>query len=417
MKSYSLVLGALLVCAASFAQEPAEAEERALQQSLAEAGTSPVDFLRALEGHLAKFPNSARRTEIERALVKAAIEARDERRTILYGEKVLLIDRDDLQVLDRVTRALLATEDRERAGRALKYARHSLELLHAMEKEKPAGRMGLGRWREELDRGLGRALVLDARATGNLGKSAEAAELARKSYETFPTLESAREAGKWLVKSGKIEPAVQSYAEAFALPDPRSTDAEKAAVRVRLGELYRQWKGAESGLGDLVLAAYDRTTALLDSRRLRLKQLDPNAEASAPLDFTLTGLDGGTLALASLKGKVVVMDFWATWCGPCRAQHPLYEEAKKRFQSRPEVVFLSINTDEDRGGVAEFLAQQKWDKRVYFEDGLSAKLRVSSIPTTILLNKRGDMASRMNGFIPERFVAMLIERIEDALRQ
>jgi len=111
------------------------------------------------------------------------------------------------------------------------------------------------------------------------------------------------------------------------------------------------------------------------------------------------------------------MDFWATWCGPCRGQHPLYEQVKQRFRDRPDVVFLSINTDEDRSLVEPFLEDANWSKDVYFEDGLSAALRVSSIPTTIILGKQGQIFSRMNGYIPERFAAMLTERIQEALKE
>ena len=90
---------------------------------------------------------------------------------------------------------------------------------------------------------------------------------------------------------------------------------------------------------------------------------------------------------------------------------------KQRFQGRQDLVFLSIDTDEDHGSVEPFLAEQKWSKKVYFEDGLSKALRVSSIPTTIVFNKRGEVVSRMNGFIPERFVDMLSERIRESLKE
>src|SRR5262249_45564321 len=155
---------------------------------------------------------------------------------------------------------------------------------------------------------------------------------------------------------------------------------------------------------DVVLAAYDRTAALMIDRKLRLRALDPNAEATEIKDFTLPGLNGNKLALASLKGKIIVMDFWATWCGPCRKQHPLYDEVMAQFKQRGDVVFLSINTDQERGLVVPFLDEQKWNKApVYFEDGLSRALQVTAIPTTILVGKDGRVASRMNGFIPERF--------------
>ena len=136
------------------------------------------------------------------------------------------------------------------------------------------------------------------------------------------------------------------------------------------------------------------------------------------MKYTLTAVDGGKLPLDSLRGKVVVMDFWATWCAPCRAQHPLYEEVKKKFRDRGDVVFLGINTDEDRGMVTPFLDQHQWSrKHVYYEDGLSDVLRVSSIPTTVIVNRKGEIVSRLNGFLPERFVDMLSERIERTLSE
>ena len=50
------------------------------------------------------------------------------------------------------------------------------------------------------------------------------------------------------------------------------------------------------------------------------------------MKFALTALEARSWRSKSLRGKVVIFDFWATWCGPCRAQHPLYEEVKKRFR-------------------------------------------------------------------------------------
>ena len=404
-----------------FAQKPdqAEAEEQQLEEALAEAGSSAVDFIRALEVHLAKHPDSKRRPELERALAKAALETKDDKRIVLYGERVLARDPDDLELLDRVARALLATGQNDKAlsERALNYARRFEVGLRQAEKSKPSGRVSPAHWREEIDRGLGRALALQARATGNLGRTAEAAVLAQTSYDTYPTAEAARETARWLARSGKHQEAIRRYADAFTISDPRSTDADRASARASMGELYRKLKGSESGLGDLVLEAYDRTTALLGERRLKLRQADPNLQVTNPAEFTLTGLDGDKLALASLRGKVLVMDFWATWCGPCRVQHPLYQEVKRNFKDRSDVVFLSVNTDEERDGVREFLEAHQWEKRVYFEDGLSSALRVSSIPTTVLLDKKGEVISRMNGFIPERFVEMLTERIREALSQ
>jgi thiol-disulfide isomerase/thioredoxin len=110
-----------------------------------------------------------------------------------------------------------------------------------------------------------------------------------------------------------------------------------------------------------------------------------------------------------------VMDFWATWCGPCRGQHPLYEKVMERFKDRADVVFLFVDTDEDHTQVKPFLDAQGWTGRVFFDDGLQTLLQVSSIPTTLIFSKEGVMVDQMIGFLPERFVDMLSERIQDAL--
>jgi thioredoxin-related protein len=94
----------------------------------------------------------------------------------------------------------------------------------------------------------------------------------------------------------------------------------------------------------------------------------------------------------------------------------MYDQVKERFKGRDDVVLLSIDTDEDHGTVAPFLEQQKWSKaKVYFEDGLQKLLQVNDIPTTIIFDKQGRLASRMNGFLPDRFVEQLSERIQSAL--
>lgn len=397
--------------------EPPEAEENHLHQVLAEAGGSPLEFIRAVENHLAKFPNSPRRPDLERALVKAAIDSKDDRRVLLHGERVLARDSDDTALLEKVTRILLSNDDKDRAERALKYARRYEELVKSLENEKPLSPRAQVRWREEIDEGMGSALVFQARATGNLDRFEEAISLARRSYESYPTAESAREIGLWLARMGKQAEAIPHFADAFTISDPRNTDADRAKDRKRMGQLYRKLQGSETGLGDLILEAYDRTSALLEQRFLRRRELDPNSVIDNPMDFTLSGLNGEPLELSTLRGKVLIFDFWATWCWPCRVQHPLYADVKQRFKDRSDVLFLSINTDRERALVEPFLDENQWSKTVYFEDGLSKALRIYSIPTTIIANRRGEVVGRLVGFIPGRFVDMLTERIQEALEQ
>ena len=393
-----------------------ETEERELSDALRDAGSSPVEFVRALEAFLAKYPKTSRREDIERALAKASVETKDERRVALYGERVLAKEPDDMQMIDRTARALLVTGDQKAAERALGYARHGGTLIAAMRSEKPPGKTSQARWEDEVDRALARSLALQARCARVMGRNGEAAELARKSFETYPTAEGAREAARALAAQDKAADAVTWFARAFAIPDSRSTESDRAADRAQAGALYARAHSGETGLGDILLGAYDYTAAQIAVRQARVAAGEPNAGATGVLDFTLSGPGGDKLDLKTLRGKTLVLDFWATWCGPCRAQHPLYEEVKKRFHGRPEVVFLAISTDEERSAVEPFLRQANWTQKVYFEDGLSKRLEISSIPTTLIIDRRGEVFSRMNGFVPERFVDMLSERIEQALK-
>ena len=421
MKRLATALMFALLAAGSPQQTPPKpspispAEQAALEKALGEAGGSPVEYLRAIEKHLAKYPNSPRRPELERAAVRAAAEANDIPDIIMWGERVLGRQPDDLQVLERVSRALLDSGSADGWARALKYAMRYETLL--AQRRSDAARAG-GNAAErvnEIDQAIATALRYEARATGNLGRPGEALALAQRSFDAYANAESARERAFWLERLGRTEEAVRALADAFTIPDPRNTDSDRARDRGRMGELYVKLKASEAGLGDLILAAYDRTAALIHARELRLHADDPNSALTDPMTFTIRAVDGPPLRIATLEGKVAVLDFWATWCGPCRAQHPLYEQVKQRFAGNPNVVFLSIDADEDHSLVKPFLTEVKWPSPVYFEDGLSRAWGVHAIPTTIVLDRSGRVAARMNGYVPERFVDMLGERITEAL--
>src|SRR6266852_4438284 len=123
---------AVSLCSAQKKLDPPDAEQKELREALAEAGNSAVDFVRVLEQHLAKYPDTPQRPELEYALVKAAMESKDDRRILIWGEKVLARNMDDPRVLERVTRLLLNNDDKESAERALKYSRRFEEIMRTL---------------------------------------------------------------------------------------------------------------------------------------------------------------------------------------------------------------------------------------------------------------------------------------------
>jgi thiol-disulfide isomerase/thioredoxin len=265
-----------------------------------------------------------------------------------------------------------------------------------------------------VDANMASAIALEARALGNTGNPEEAVKTAQKSWATYPSAEGARAAGYWLGKLDRYREAIEYYADAFTLEDPRTTAADRAGDRDRLGELYRKVNQSEKGLGDLILEAYDRTTALRAARSANLKARDPNAEAADLLDFVLPAVDGSApLRLSSLKGKIVVMDLWATWCIPCREQHDVIEKVRRHFAGNPDIVFLPVDADDDPSLAAPFAKEQSWDSG-YFEAGLGRHFKVSAIPTILIMGPSGKLSSQITGFNSERFEALLTRRIEEA---
>jgi thiol-disulfide isomerase/thioredoxin len=391
---------------------PSDAEQKDLSRALTDGSTSAVDMIRSLEAHLAKYPNSAQRKDLEAALTKAAIDANDPPRIVKYGIPALEAKPDDVLFLDRVSRALLAIGGKDNAAQAYRYARALEDLIAGIP---PATGRDAARLQDERDRAQARALLYQARAKIILEEKDEVIRLAGRAFDKFPGEEPAREWAEALVRAGREEESVTHFADAFVIPDPFTNEVRRQEARGRAGEVYAKLHGSEKGLGDLILQAYDRTSTIVQTRRTKLMALDPNAAISNPLEVTLTRLDGRKVPLSSFQGKVLVLDFWATWCLPCRTQHPLYEKVKERFGDRSDLVFLAINADEDQSLVEPFLFEQQWDKTIYFENGLVRLLNVTNIPTTILFDKQGRIASRMNGFIPDTFVDQLSDRIRATL--
>jgi thiol-disulfide isomerase/thioredoxin len=120
---------------------------------------------------------------------------------------------------------------------------------------------------------------------------------------------------------------------------------------------------------------------------------DPNlARARMAPPFAVTTIDGQHLSMDDLQGKVVLIDFWATWCGSCRAALPHVREIAKKFQGQP-LIILSFSLDDDEQKWKEFIAKNDMTWPQYRDGGFTAPIAkmfdVTAIPHTFTIDSDG----------------------------
>ncbi|MEW8498959.1 MAG: TlpA disulfide reductase family protein, partial [Candidatus Thiodiazotropha taylori] len=126
-------------------------------------------------------------------------------------------------------------------------------------------------------------------------------------------------------------------------------------------------------------------------------RLTPVAPIPA-LPFRLQNLDGDYKKLRDYRGKVVLVNFWASWCAPCRAELPSMNRAWNRLKSSG-MAMLAINLGEDREAVSAFLRDYPIDFEVLMDERgrISQRWRIKALPTTLVLNKRGQIIYQVIG--------------------
>src|SRR5215469_3070708 len=389
-------------------KQPAPDED--LQNALKDAGNDRAALVRNLEGFLAKYPDYPNRTRIYRALVEASLQLKDDSRAADYAERMVALNPNDISMLLLAIELLERREDEAGFRRAVSYSTRILDLVEHVSSTERSPRVSVEQWELQKKSDLANTHFLRGDLYFKLRDYDSARKDLQTSYEILPTAGAAQRLGETAELQKDLNAAIQEYARAFALAEGKSGNVSREEIRKKLGNAWRLAHGSEIGLGDYLLSTYDTVT------RTPLKKPKRNDGIKEMSDFTVRkAANGMAYSLKDTKGKVLVLNFWATWCGPCHALEPLFAHVAADFNGLSDAVFLSANCDEDESLVAPYLQRDKLATETVFADGLDRLFSVNSFPTIIVVDREGKISFRSDGFQPDTFEKNLSAAVRHAL--
>ena len=397
--------------AAQPARQPSPEEE--LQLALSDAGSDRASLVRNLEDFLSKYPDYPNRTRIYRALVEASIQLQDNTRAAEYAERMVALSPNDISILLLAIQLLERKEDETAFRRAVSYSTRVLDLVERTSSAERSPRVSAAQWELEKKNDLANTYFLRGDLYLKLKDLASARKDLQISYDTFPSAGAAQRLGETAELQNDLNFAIQEYARAFALAEGKNGNVSRQEIRRKIGNVWRLAHGSEDGLGEYLLRTYDEV-----ARAPRTSRVRRNEGVRELSDFTLRKAPDGTpYSMKDARGKVLVVNFWATWCGPCHALEPIFARVAAEFQGLPAVTFLSANCDEDETLVAPYLQKAKLRTEVVFADGLDRLFSVYSFPTVIVIDRAGKIAYRSDGFDPDSFERNLSAAVRRALAE
>jgi thiol-disulfide isomerase/thioredoxin len=181
------------------------------------------------------------------------------------------------------------------------------------------------------------------------------------------------------------------------------------------GNTQRLWK--ELGGTDQGWKAYLARNEASKSKIATAETAAWDSKNTALPEFDLTDLEGRKWTLANLKGKVAFINFWATWCGPCREELPYVQKLREQLKDRKDVIVLTLNTDEEIGKVEPFMKENKFTFPVLLGQAYADSQGINSIPRNWIVSLDGKLMFEGIGFGSEgdewmKKATQLIEKVK-----
>jgi thiol-disulfide isomerase/thioredoxin len=404
--------------AAAESQDSVSDADAELQLAVRQAGNDSAILVKSLEGYLVKYPDSPRRGAIYRALLESEMNLHNDKSALDYAEKVIAIQPEDSQSMFLAVTLLEKMPDDPSQLRAIDYDTRLIDRVSKADPESRPQQMTLEDWQAGRNKFMVDLYVTRGRLQHHLNKNDDAVKDLTAGFQLLPNAEAAMTLGEIAEENKHSDEALRQYATAFVLtsqepPDANSPPLDLDLLRLRMGNLWRFSHDSTVGLGDIVLSAYDRSRAIAKADKPDAPVY--NKDVTDPLQFSLRHIDGsGPVKLAESRGKVVVLNFWTTWCAYCNQMESMLADVRTKFAGRDDVVFLSVNADENESLVSPFLQNQKFGGSLVFADGVNQAFRVESIPTILVLDKAGKVAYRTQGFAPDGFADLASAAISKA---
>lgn len=195
------------------------------------------------------------------------------------------------------------------------------------------------------------------------------------------------ELGRLFLRRGNRDRALNWFIQGLAMKgDPQ--------VKAQVAELL----GSESDVDGLIRSAQD-------------------TKSRTASDFVLLSISGKSVRLSDLRGKIVVLSFWATWCLPCVREFPFLDTLAERYREDQRITSIAITMDESRDSVQSFLSRHPTSREILFSDGTNLEFDVREIPALFLIDPAGNIRYTHRGFDGngQKFLEMMTSEINQIL--